>query len=56
MKSFVDLMMTNIPIFFILLVFICLIYSEFSGICISWDNIGSILSGVIVGDSVKVLG
>ena len=56
MKPFIDVLMANLPIFFILLVFICLIYSEFSGICISWDNIGSILRGVVVGDSVKVLG
>ena len=56
MKSILDTIMTNLPIALIILVFIFLIISEFSGICISGDNVMKILHGVIVGQSVKVLG
>jgi len=56
MKSFIDTIITNIPIVLIILVFIFLILSEFAGVCISFDKLGEILHGVIIGHQVKVLG
>ena len=56
MKHIIDTIVTNIPIALIVLVFIFLIISEFSGICFSGDNVMKLLHGVIVGQGVKVLG
>jgi hypothetical protein len=56
MKSILDTIMTNIPIGLIILVFIFLIVSEFSGICFSGDSVMKLLHEVIVGQGVKVLG
>ena len=56
MKHIIDTIMTNIPIALIILVFIFLMISELSGICISGDNVMKLLHGVIVGQGVKVLG
>ena len=56
MAQLIDTIMANLPIAFLVIIFICLIYSEFTGICISWDKFMEIVSGVIVGHQVKVLG
>ena len=56
MKPIIDIIMENIPIVLILIVFIFLILSEFSGISISGDNVMKALHSVIIGQGVKVLG
>ena len=56
MKFTIDDIMANIPILFIVIVFIYLLYSEFSGVCVTGESVMEILHGVIVGHTVKVLG
>jgi|AACY02.10.fsa_nt_gi hypothetical protein len=58
MKQPIDIIMANVPIILLVIIFGCLIYSEFSeiSICISWDKVMELLNGVVVGHQVKVLG
>jgi hypothetical protein len=56
MKPFIDAILPNIPIILILIVLICLIYSEFAGICVGWDKMMEIFHNVFIGHGVKVLG
>jgi hypothetical protein len=56
MKSFIDIIFPKIPVILILIVLICLIYSEFAGICVSGDKMMEIFHNVFIGHGVKVLG
>jgi hypothetical protein len=58
MKHLIDVIMANMPIVLLVVIFVCLMYSEFSEISLStsWDKMMDLLHGVVVGHQVKVLG
>jgi hypothetical protein len=55
MKQVVDILMDTLPYILIVIVLICLIYSEFAGVCITWDDFSHLLYRVFVGRGIKVL-
>jgi len=55
MKQIVDIFLDKIPYILIVIVLICLIYSEFAGVCIKSEDFGYLLHRVFVGRGIKVL-
>ena len=56
MKNLFDMILANIPIILLIIIFSFLIYSELADFSFNWDKFSILLRGVIIGDSVKVLG
>lgn len=56
MKQFVDFVMAYMPIILLAIIVGCLIYSEFTGVCISWNGFMRILHKSFFSGGVKVLG
>jgi hypothetical protein len=55
MTALIDTIFRLTPIFLFLIIFICLMYSELTGISICTDGIMDFLHGVIVGQKVELL-
>ena len=55
MTHIVDTIFRLTPIFLLVIIFICLMYSELTGISICADGVMDLLHGVIVGQKVELL-
>jgi len=55
MTALIDTIFRLTPIFLFLIIFICLMYSELTGVCISGGSVMNLLHGVIVGQKVELL-